>query len=712
VSSGSSRFHLLFLADTHLGFDQAVRPRVKRRRRGPDFLANFRRVLAAAVEQQVDLVLHGGDLFFRSRVPEAIVDQVYGELTSFADHGIPLVIVPGNHERSRLPTSLFLEHPNIHIFGAPTTFRFDLGGAHVALAGFPNARSNARGDFRRLVAATGWDDAPADIRLFCLHQIIEGATVGPSGYTFRNGHDVIRQRDLPAAFHAVLAGHVHRHQVLQVQRNGAHPLPVIYPGSTERTSFAEAEETKGYCRLGFRPSPAGDWVLSRSEFVHLPTRPMVTVNVPDELEAADVAGFLSGVAREAPPDAIVRFTCSDAVPPATRRAFESGRLADCLPSTMNIQFAGGFFDRRDSEAPVVRESDRRQLALEIIETVPRAPGVYALLDGDGQLLYIGKSVNLRQRMAGYFLQDPLSAEPHLGRLSASIRSFAWWQTRSELLALLLEDVLIKEHLPPMNTRQREFAENRYLELTDDEFPACLVVEHVEDFRARDVFGPMRDKYHAAAMQDILHVILGIRTCSEPEPVRRCLEHDIGRCAGPCRGALEPGEYQERVAMAGGFLRGDPEAVLDRLLRARDRAAAAKRYEEAARLQDAIGTCRRFAAQQRFATRFARDECMVSSAGDGIEYRFAAGALVAPRVIVAAHGRSKRHRASKRDSFRPEPAGRRAVAILHRSPSADRRFLADRTRIVWSWARRHADDCEVRFGGVRDRVPENGPSRLV
>ncbi len=349
MRSRSSSFHLVFLADTHLGFDQPVRPRVKRRRRGPDFLANFRRVLAAAVEQQVDLVLHGGDLFLRSRVPEAIVDQVYGELLAFADHGIPLVIVPGNHERSRLPTSLFLEHPNIHVFDAPKTFRFELGGARVALAGSPCVRNNGRDGFRELVAATGWDDRPGDVRLLCLHQTVEGATVGPAGYTFRNGHDVIRQRDLPESFHAVLAGHIHRHQVLQVERDGGRPLPVIYAGSTERTSFAEADETKGYCRLVFGPSPGGDWALDRSEFVPLPTRPMVTVELPAQLAPAGVAGFLAGVVRNAPPNAILRFVCSDTISPATRRAFGSARLTSSLPPSMNVQFGLGFFRGRTSE---------------------------------------------------------------------------------------------------------------------------------------------------------------------------------------------------------------------------------------------------------------------------------------------------------------------------------------------------------------------------
>jgi exonuclease SbcD len=365
VNSRCGEFRLLLVADTHIGFDLPVRPRSHRRRRGPDFLDNFRKVLADAVEQRVDLVVHGGDLFFRSKVPDAIVDLAYGELLEFAGHGIPLVIVPGNHERSRLPSSLFLRHPNIHVFDSPRTFRFDLRGVRVALAGFPNIRRNTRTSFPRLLAETEWDRADADVRLLCVHQTIEGAQVGPSGYTFRNGHDVIRRRDLPAAFHAVLAGHIHRYQVLRGVRErtslelsagrtkarGAGAPLVIYPGSVERTSFAEADEAKGYCRLEFACSSDGAWSLSRNEFVTLATRPMVTVAVPQELAEVDVPGFLEGVAADAPPDAIIRFTCANGLSTPARRAFTSARLAECLPSTMNFQFGSRFFGSRSSEAP-------------------------------------------------------------------------------------------------------------------------------------------------------------------------------------------------------------------------------------------------------------------------------------------------------------------------------------------------------------------------
>ena len=78
MNSTSKTLSILIVADTHIGFDQPVRPRVARRRRGPGFFASFRRVLAEAVERRVDLIVHCGDLLFRSKVPEAIVDARRG----------------------------------------------------------------------------------------------------------------------------------------------------------------------------------------------------------------------------------------------------------------------------------------------------------------------------------------------------------------------------------------------------------------------------------------------------------------------------------------------------------------------------------------------------------------------------------------------------------------------------------------------------------
>ena len=100
---------ILFLSDTHLGFDLPFKPRVKRIRRGPDFFNNMEIALNFAVEHKVDCIVHGGDLFYRSKVPQQLVDMAFEPLIRTAESGIPIYLVPGNHERSNIPTGIFID---------------------------------------------------------------------------------------------------------------------------------------------------------------------------------------------------------------------------------------------------------------------------------------------------------------------------------------------------------------------------------------------------------------------------------------------------------------------------------------------------------------------------------------------------------------------------------------------------------------------------
>jgi DNA repair exonuclease SbcCD nuclease subunit len=251
---------LLFLSDTHLGHDLPVRARTPRPRRGKDFFESFEAALAPARAGEVDAVLHGGDLLFRSRVPAWLSDAALAPLRAVADAGVPVVLLPGNHERGELPHPLLALHRNLHVFDRPRTVVLEAGGVRVAFAGFPYAR-DVRARFGDLLAAATAGAPGADVRLLCLHHCVEGATCGPGDFTFRDGPDVIPRAALPRDVAAVLCGHVHRHQVL---RAPGLP-PVLYAGSTERTSWAEAGETKGVLLLWL--SPDG---LERHRFVPLP----------------------------------------------------------------------------------------------------------------------------------------------------------------------------------------------------------------------------------------------------------------------------------------------------------------------------------------------------------------------------------------------------------------------------------------------------------
>ncbi|MBI4317016.1 MAG: DNA repair exonuclease [Chloroflexi bacterium] len=344
-----NQLRIVFFADTHLGFDYPIRPRVDRRRRGEDFFANFHRVLRYAAHTRPDLVLHGGDLFFRSRVPLKIVDVVYHGLSRFAQNGIPLILVPGNHERGNLPSSLWLSAPNVYVLDRPRTFHVEAPGATLAISGFPFVRDGIRRRFRQLLAETDWASSSAPVKLLCIHQAVEGAQVGPSSYTFRSGDDVVKMAEIPRGFVAVLAGHIHRKQILGQRRS---ETPVIYPGSIERTSFAEKEEPKGFFEITLAADEAGEWHLQRADFHELPSRPMVDLEIDAASMQSALKTYLIERIASLDENAIVRLRCKGSPAESVGKLLTASFLRTVFPHTMNVQLAAEFFRFPDLATPL------------------------------------------------------------------------------------------------------------------------------------------------------------------------------------------------------------------------------------------------------------------------------------------------------------------------------------------------------------------------
>ena len=329
---------VLFIADTHLGFDLPFRPRIRRRRRGADFFANFERALSPALRKEVDAVVHGGDLLYRSKVPPQLVEMAFKPLKQVADRGIPVYLVPGNHERSAIPHGHLARHPGIHLFDRPRTYRLRTARGSLCLAGFPFIRNHVRRDFLQLVAQTGWRQVKADARVLCIHQSVDGATVGPSGYTFRYAHDVVRATDVPGNFAAVLAGHIHRFQVLTRDLQ-ARPLktPVFYPGSIERTSFAEKHEPKGYLILEIETSGPAAGAVANWTFQPLPARPMIQLELHmEKMNRSQAESWIRSRLAEIPDDSVVKLRVHGKISEEALPVFSAPYLRSLAPATMNI----------------------------------------------------------------------------------------------------------------------------------------------------------------------------------------------------------------------------------------------------------------------------------------------------------------------------------------------------------------------------------------
>ncbi len=334
----AKQIRILFIADTHLGFDYTFNARIERRRRGNDFFGNYELALQPAFKKKVDIVVHGGDLLFRSKVPSKLVWMAFQPLLKIADLGIPIYLVPGNHERSAIPYELLGAHPLIHIFREPQTYLWQKDDIRFAFSGFPCDRDEVRDNFRSLLSETQWNEVPAEYRFLCLHQAVEGAQVGVQNYTFRYNSDVIKGNDLPPEFTATLTGHIHRAQVLSYDLQGNPlPCPVFYPGSIERTDFAEMNEQKGYYILKIDPQLTPP--LSY-EFIELPTRPMFKIEVPASIATEiEMETFIRESVENLPPDAIIKYRFSQSMDISYFPCLHANNMREVIPGTMNYEIS-------------------------------------------------------------------------------------------------------------------------------------------------------------------------------------------------------------------------------------------------------------------------------------------------------------------------------------------------------------------------------------
>ncbi|GJQ64088.1 MAG: hypothetical protein SCALA702_31410 [Melioribacteraceae bacterium] len=268
-----SGIKLLVFGDSHIGFDYAVKPKIKRPRRGNDFIDNFNHLIGHTIKNNFDILIHLGDVFNRSKPPAVLVDLVFNQFKKVCEAGIPVIIVPGNHERSFLALSLFGVHERLKIFTKPDSLNYSIKGIQIGFSGFPFFRGDIRSKFNDIIEELKINPGN-DINLLLMHHAIDGAQVGIQNYTFKSSEDVIDIASIPGKFDLVMSGHIHRTQHLFAP-SGA---DIIYPGSIERTSFVEREEKKGFYEIFVNKSDQK--IITR--FEELPVRNMYSVTVTDK----------------------------------------------------------------------------------------------------------------------------------------------------------------------------------------------------------------------------------------------------------------------------------------------------------------------------------------------------------------------------------------------------------------------------------------------
>jgi DNA polymerase III subunit epsilon len=228
----------------------------------------------------------------------------------------------------------------------------------------------------------------------------------------------------------------------------------------------------------------------------------------------------------------------------------------------------------------------RHVPPEEIAALPHAPGVYLMRNERGDLLYVGKARRLRERVSSYF-NGGGAINAKTADLVSHVYKIDTRVTRSALDAALLEARLIRELKPPYNRMLKAIVPAYFVRIDMmDEFPRITIAGKMNARRGVMHLGPFVGRRGVDHSVRALSRILGLRTCAgklAPAPeFSPCIYGQMGHCCAPCNLSVGADAYDERVRRAAAYLRGRIGPLLGELARARDQAAAALRYEEAAR----------------------------------------------------------------------------------------------------------------------------------
>ena len=243
-----------------------------------------------------------------------------------------------------------------------------------------------------------------------------------------------------------------------------------------------------------------------------------------------------------------------------------------------------------------------QVIQEKLKLLPDAPGVYRMYDAAGQVIYVGKAVNLKNRVRQYFQNGP--KPPKVAAMVAHIQDFEYILTANETEALTLESNLIKSLQPRYNVLLKDDKHFPYVRLDiRQDFPRFEVVRKIKKDGAR-YFGPYLS---ALSLRDALNMIrdsFPVRHCKKDihkaiaRGERPCLMYHLGKCCAPCSGKVSRAEYHALLESVCRFLEGHTEPILEKLTADMERASEAMEFERAAQIRDQIQAVRSLGEKQQ------------------------------------------------------------------------------------------------------------------
>ncbi|MBR6628247.1 MAG: excinuclease ABC subunit UvrC [Lachnospiraceae bacterium] len=248
---------------------------------------------------------------------------------------------------------------------------------------------------------------------------------------------------------------------------------------------------------------------------------------------------------------------------------------------------------------------------EELKKLPHKPGVYIMRDDRDVILYVGKAIDLRNRVRSYFREN-VGRGPAIDKMIALIARFEYIVTDSELEALVLENNLIKEHSPKYNTLLKDDKTYPYIKVTmGEEYPRILFSRTMKKDKSR-YFGPYTSAAAVKDTIDLLNKLYSLRTCNRNLPKdagkeRPCLNYHIKQCLGPCQGYVSPEEYRRQVAGALEFLNGNYSPILKELETKMLAASEQMEFEEAASYRDLYNSVKQVSQKQKITDSVGEDK---------------------------------------------------------------------------------------------------------
>lgn len=258
---------------------------------------------------------------------------------------------------------------------------------------------------------------------------------------------------------------------------------------------------------------------------------------------------------------------------------------------------------------------------EELKKLPDKPGVYIMHDADDAILYVGKAINLHNRVRSYFKEN-IGRGPQIDKMVSLIARFEYIVTDSELEALVLENNLIKEYSPKYNTLLKDDKTYPYIKVTlGEDYPRVMMVRRMKKDRAK-YFGPFTNGGVKESL-DLINKLYKLKTCNRKLPrdigkERPCLNYHISQCSAPCQGYISKEDYAVQIQQAIDFLSGKHQPIIKELKEKMQKASENMEFEEAMKYRDLIESVKKVSETQKMSDNIGEDKDIIALAIDGNE----------------------------------------------------------------------------------------------